>query len=132
MFSELYTVRFYETDALQHVSNTVLVGWFESARMPIFKMFTPNLKLDNWPLILANYNVDFLDQIYMQHKVEIRTWIQSIGNSSFKTYQECWQNETCKAKGETILVHFDYSSKKSKKIPDTIRSQLEMHLNSTK
>ncbi len=54
MFNEQYTVRFYETDALGHVSNTVLVGWFEAARIPIFKLFVPDLNLQNWPLIVAN------------------------------------------------------------------------------
>ena len=68
-----YDVRFYETDALQHVSNTVLVGWFESAREPIFRMFTPELDLQNWPLILASYKVDFLEQIFYGHPVTVRT-----------------------------------------------------------
>ena len=54
MFSEEFNVRFYETDALAHVSNTVLVGWFESGREPIFKLFNPELDLQNWPLILAS------------------------------------------------------------------------------
>ncbi|MEC8487777.1 MAG: acyl-CoA thioesterase, partial [Pseudomonadota bacterium] len=46
-----FDVRFCETDALQHVSNTALVTWFEAAREPIFRMFTPELDLNNWPLI---------------------------------------------------------------------------------
>ncbi len=47
MLEETFAVRFYETDALAHVSNTVLAGWFESARMPVFKMFSPELDLKN-------------------------------------------------------------------------------------
>jgi len=53
-----FDVRFCETDALQHVSNTALVAWFEAAREPIFRMFTPELDLQNWPLILASYKVE--------------------------------------------------------------------------
>jgi acyl-CoA thioester hydrolase len=83
-----FDVRFYDTDALQHISNTALVSWFEPARLPIFKYFTPKLDLNNWPLILANYNVDFLDQIYLANPVEVKTWISRIGNSSFIDYQE--------------------------------------------
>ena len=59
-----FDVRFCETDALQHVSNTALVAWFEAAREPIFRMFTPELDLQNWPLILASYKVDFLAQLF--------------------------------------------------------------------
>jgi acyl-CoA thioester hydrolase len=122
-----FDVRFYETDALQHVSNTALVGWFETARLPIFKYFTPELDLSNWPLILANYNVDFLEQIYLANPVEVKTWISRTGNSSFIVYQELWQSNVKKAKGTTTLVHFDYKSKKSLRIPDDIRAKLEEH-----
>jgi acyl-CoA thioester hydrolase len=124
MLSTTFDVRFYETDALKHVSNTAIVGWFETARMPIFKWFTPNLDLDNWPLILANYNVDFLLQIYLGEAVEIKTGVNKIGNSSFKVYQEVWQSNQLKAKGETTLVHFDYKQQKASSIPNDIRDKL--------
>lgn len=127
MLSIEFDVRFYETDALQHVSNTVLVGWFETARLPIFKYFTPDLDLNNWPLILANYNVDFLQQIYLAGPVEVKTWISRVGNSSFVVYQELWQSNVKKAKGTTTLVSYDYASKKAVRIPDDIRAKLEGH-----
>jgi acyl-CoA thioester hydrolase len=128
MLSIKFDVRFYETDALQHVSNTALVGWFETARLPIFRYFTPELDLQNWPLILANYNVDFLEQIYLSPEVEVKTWISRIGNSSFEVYQELWQNEQRKAKGTTTLVRFDYQSKKATPISDDVRAMLNQHL----
>lgn len=128
MYCEQYSVRFCETDALGHVSNTVLVAWFEAARMPIFKLFAPDLNLQNWPLILASYNVDFLQQIYLQEIVTIKSWISRIGTSSFEVYQECWQDSELKAKGKTTLVHFDYKTKKSRCIPDEIRKALVANL----
>ncbi len=127
MLSETYSVRFYETDALAHVSNTVVVGWFESGREPIFKMFTPELDLRNWPLILASYHVDFHRQIYYGKSVEIRTYVSRLGGSSFDTYQEVWQDGQKCASGTTTMVHFDYQSQKSVVIPDDIRSQLQQH-----
>lgn len=128
MLSIKFDVRFYETDALQHVSNTVLVGWFETARLPIFRYFTPELDLQNWPLILANYNVDFLEQIYLSPEVEVKTWVSRIGNSSFEVYQEVWQNQQRKAKGTTTLVRFDYQTKKAMPIADEVRAMLSEHL----
>lgn len=128
MYLEQFTVRFYETDGLQHVSNTVLVGWFEAARMPIFKLFVPDLKLENWPLILANYNVDFVAQIFLQSPVQIKTWISKIGNSSFVVYQECWQDEELKSKGTTTLVHFNYLEERAVPIPQNIRVELNIHI----
>lgn len=127
-FEDTYQVRFYETDALRHVSNTVLVGWFESAREPIFKMFTPELDLDNWPLILASYKVDFLAQIFYGQPVTVKTQISRLGNSAFDVYQTLWQNGECCAKGLTTMVHFDYQTQKSAPIPTAIRQGLESYL----
>lgn len=128
MFSETFKVRFYETDALAHVSNTVLVGWFESGREPIFRIFTPDLDLNNWPLILASYKVDFLKQIFYGKDVEVRTYVSRIGGSSFDVYQELWQSGEKCATGTTTMVHFDYSTNKSAKISGGIRAALEEHL----
>ncbi len=122
-----YDVRFYETDALAHVSNTVLVGWFESAREPVFRFFSPELDLSNWPLIVAGYKVDLLAQIFYGKPVTIRTYISRMGNSSFDTYQEVWQNDTLCATGVTTMVHFDYTSQRSVAIPDTIKAIMNSH-----
>ena len=126
MFSEKFDVRFYETDALRHVSNTVLVGWFEAARAPVFKIFNPTYDLDNWPLILASYKVDFLQQIYLG-QVEIRTWISRLGKSSFDVYQELHQADQHKATGITTMVHFDYATQKSCAITDSQMTLLNQH-----
>ncbi len=76
---------------------------------------------------MANYNVDFLQQIYLSGPVEVKTWISRIGNSSFVVYQELWQSNVKKAKGTTTLVRYDYASKKAIRIPDDIRAKLEAH-----
>lgn len=125
MLSETHKVRFYETDALKHVSNTVVAGWFETAREPIFKMFTPTLDLDNWPLILASYKIDFLAQIFYGHDIEIKTGVSRIGKSSFDVYQEIWQDDKKCASGNTTLVNFDYKTQGSCPIPESILIQLK-------
>ena len=125
MLEETFAVRFYETDALAHVSNTVLAGWFEAARMPVFKLFTPELDLQNWPLILASYNIDFLRQIFYGKDVTIKTVISRIGGSSFDVYQQVWQSGELSASGTTTMVHFDYNTQKSAPIPNDVREALE-------
>jgi acyl-CoA thioester hydrolase len=127
MLSEQFKVRFCETDGLAHVSNTVLVQWFESAREPIFRMFTPELDLKNWPLILASYKVDFLKQIFYGQDVEVHSFISRIGNSAFDVYQEVWQNQQKCATGLTTLVSFDYELQKAKPISDEIKTLLLFH-----
>lgn len=128
MLKEQFNVRFYETDALAHVSNTVIAGWFETGREPIFRMFTPGLDLRNWPLILASYKIDFLAQLFLGKAVEIHTYVSRLGGSSFDTYQEVWQDGRKCASGTTTMVRFDYKTNKSVAISDDERKQLSEHL----
>ena|SRR6056300_1663484 len=124
MLSEIFKIRFCETDALKHVNNTVVPQWFETAREPIFKVFNPTLDLTKWPLILASFTVDFVAQIHYGIDVEVRTGIARIGNSSFTVYQEVWQAEQLVAKGTTTMVHFDYTTNKSVPISEEHKAAL--------
>jgi len=102
--------------------------WFETARNPYFRLFNPELDLTRWDLILARFEVDFLNQMYYGYDVEIRSWISRIGRSSFEIYQEAWQEGKLGAKGTAVLVHFDFSQQKSIPVPDTIKKELEKHM----
>ncbi|MBP9788245.1 MAG: acyl-CoA thioesterase [Acinetobacter sp.] len=128
MFTLSITPRFYETDAFGHINNTVITGWFETAREPIFRIFNPNMEIKNLPLILARVEVDFVAQIYYGATIEIKTWIERIGNSSFVVAHEAWQNGHCVARGKAIQVYFDFSTQKSSSIPDQFRAQLQQYL----
>ncbi|QJR81235.1 acyl-CoA thioesterase [Alteromonas pelagimontana] len=123
-----FDVRFYETDALGHVSNTVLAGWLEAARDPIFRLFTPTLDIKNWPLILASYQIDFHAQLFYGQPVNLKTFISRLGNSAFDVYQEVWQNEVKCASGTTTMVHFNYQEQRSEPIPDAVRAALDAHM----
>jgi acyl-CoA thioester hydrolase len=130
MFTEKVTPRFGDADGLRHINNIALVEWFEVGRNPIFRMFTPDLDLsyENWKLILVRTEFDYIGQMYYGKEVEIRSYITSIGNSSFTIGHEAWQDGELKAKGKAILVHFDFLNQKSIPIPDSIRAQLQEHL----
>jgi acyl-CoA thioester hydrolase len=128
MFSMFVDPRFSETDALGHINNTVLPVWFEQARTPIFRFFTPSLSVDEWELILAKIEVSFLKQLYYGVQIEIRTYIESIGRSSFVVFHEAWQKGEKAAEGKAVMVHFDHETQKTKAIPDSIRVLLESHL----
>lgn len=128
MFSEIITPRFSDTDALGHINNTMVPVWFEGARNPIFKIFTPNLDLNAWPLILAKIEVNFEAQIFYGNDIEIRTYISRIGGSSFDVYQELWQESKRVSSGKAVMVNFDYHTQKSETIPEKIKEVLTQHL----
>lgn len=128
MFTETFTPRFSDTDALGHINNTKVPIWFEGARTPIFKLFTPELDLNNWPLILAKIDVSFEAQMYYGEPMEIRTFVSRIGGSSFDVFQELWQNNQRVASGTAVSVHYDFQQQTSRVIPDSVRQQLAQHL----
>lgn len=130
MFKITVTPRFGDTDGLRHINNIALVEWFEVARNPIFRIFTPDLDLsyDKWKLILVRTEFDYVGQMYYGKDVEIRSFITKIGNTSFTIGHEAWQDDELKARGKAVIVHYDFEQEKSKPIPDFIRKKLQKHL----
>jgi acyl-CoA thioester hydrolase len=124
MFSMTLSPRFYETDAFGHINNTVINGWFETAREPIFRIFNPEMNIKSLPLILARTEVDFVAQAYYGKLVEIKTGIERVGTSSFVVTHEAWQGDICVARGKAVQVYFDFSTQKSAPIPEHERSAL--------
>jgi len=130
MFTVTVTPRFGDMDALGHINNTVPVVWFELARNPLMKMFDPELKLrrDTFPLIMVHTDYDYVDQLYYQYDVEIRTWISRIGTKSFTAYHEAWQQGRLCVKGNAVIVHYDFIAEQSTPIPEERKKELAEHL----
>jgi acyl-CoA thioester hydrolase len=128
MFTFNVTPRFGDIDGLGHVNNNIVPMWFETARNPFFRYFNPNLDLKKWDLILARFEIDFLNQMYYGKDVDIKSWISRIGRSSFEIYQEAWQDDKLGAKGTAVLVHYAFTTQKSIAVPQHVRQELEKHL----
>ena len=130
MFTTTVTPRFGDTDGLRHINNVALVEWFEVARNPIFRIFTPDLDLsyDKWKLILVRTEFDYIGQMHYGKDVEIKSYITKIGNTSLTIGHEAWQDDMLKARGKAVIVYYDFEEEKSKPIPDSIRKILEKHL----
>ena len=128
MYKTIITPRFGETDALGHINNTTAPICFEEAREPVFRLFTPDLDITKWQLIIAKIDVSYHGQLFYGQDVEVRTFIGRIGGSSFDVYQELWQHDEKCASGTAAMVHFDYKTQKSQLIPDDIKAELIQHL----
>ncbi|RAJ99219.1 acyl-CoA thioesterase [Aliidiomarina maris] len=127
MYVEELKVRFYETDALGHVNNTVIPAWFETGRLPVFELFNEQGNPYEISLIVANLNVDFVRPVYFGFAVTIKTYIARLGKSSFDIGSEVWQKGELCAKGTTILVNYDHKNERSVPVPDSIRAKLLQH-----
>ncbi len=128
MYSEKVTPRFSDTDALGHINNAMVPVWFEGARDPIFRLFSPNLNLEQWPLILAKIDISFHAQMFYGQDIEVKTYISRIGGASFDVYQELWQNQVKCVSGIAVMVNFCYQSQASKKISTELKHAMQQHL----
>ncbi|MCB5226314.1 acyl-CoA thioesterase [Alishewanella sp. 16-MA] len=128
MFTETLQPRFSETDALGHINNTVFATWFESGRQGVFRIFTPDLDVKRWTLIIASIHINYHAQTHYNAPVELRTWISRIGGSSFDIYQEAWQNGQKCASGTAVMVKFDYTQQRASKLTTIEQAALNSHL----
>lgn len=124
MLTEIIQPRFNETDALGHINNTVVAAWFEGARDPIFRLFTPDLNPALWRLILAKFSVEFHAELFYGTPVEVRSYVSRVGSSSFDVAQEAWQGGKRCASGVAVMVQYDFSNKTSVALSD----QQKLHL----
>ena len=46
MFRTTVTPKFGDLDGLRHINNNTLGDWFETGRNELFRIFTPDLKVD--------------------------------------------------------------------------------------
>ena len=127
MFRESITPRFGDIDGLRHVNNTVLPGWFEQARNPVYRIFNPEFAFEGWNLILARYEIDFVRPLVISGDVTIRTWVSRVGTSSLEVSQDAAQGGVLCTRGKTVLVHFDFAQARPVPIPEGIRAQLTAH-----
>jgi acyl-CoA thioester hydrolase len=128
MFIEKVMPRFSETDALGHINNTVLPVWFEAARTPIFKFFTPDLNPHDWKLIIAKLEVSFVGELFYGNEVTIKTSVEQVGNSSFVLRQEAFQQDKCCAVGKTVFVRYDFAAKMKQSLSEAEKASLHDHL----
>ena len=130
MFTTTVTPRFGDVDLLGHINNTTPALWFEQARNPFFRLFSPDLSItrDTWKLIMAHTDYDFVDQLFYHCDIEIRSMVSRIGTKSFTIYHEAWQNGKLCVKGSAVLVCYDFNSKQSIPIPEDKKQLLAEHL----
>ncbi|MBM7651960.1 acyl-CoA thioesterase [Neobacillus cucumis] len=128
MYSTIIIPRISETNGAGHIDNTVVPIWFDAGRREIYKILTPDLSFGNLNVALVNMNVDYIRQIFLHTNVEVKAWIERIGNKSFTVYEELFQNGQICAKGTATYVYFNYNIQQSEVIPQDVRTELAKHL----
>jgi acyl-CoA thioester hydrolase len=123
-------IRFCETDALGHVSNTSYFIYLEEARIRMFEELGYGSDIKNWRFIVASAKCDFVNQAFFGQRLKIETNVAKIGNKSFQFVHRILDEKTGTliALGESTIVYFNFQTQKSEPIPDDLRKQLERYL----
>jgi acyl-CoA thioester hydrolase len=121
------TVRFRDIDAMGHVNNAVFFTYLETARVDYFRKVALQADPRNFTemgVILAEISCQFKAPILYGQSVEVGTRIVEMRNSSLITQQRIEVDGQLAALSRGVLVHYDYQTSQSARIPKEIRARV--------
>ena len=114
-----------EMDSLGHVNNTAYLRWFEEARIQY--IHASGLANDGAPgVILAHQRCDYLLPLTYPGTIEARVSAIRLGRTSLTLSFVIHAVELGldAAKGEGVLVAFDYADRQSIPVPEAVRARV--------
>lgn len=118
-----------DQDALGHVNNVVTIRWFESSRVAYCDVMKEEGFAHDGGIgpILARVGCNYRRQLHYPDTVHIGARITRLGGSSFTMAHAVYSEHhgAIAAKGESIVVVFDYAKQHSIAITEEIRSAIE-------
>lgn len=120
-------VRFRDCDLFGHVNNAVYFTYMEEARWAYWRELTGDFSPDRLPgLILARAECDYLRPVRPGEAIDVWVGATKIGRASIvMDYEILDGNGQPVAKGQTVMVSYDYSTAKPMPLPDWARTRIE-------
>jgi len=117
-------VRYGDLDPQGHVNNAKHLTYFEQARIAYkveLGLFTKDQSFMEIGVILADIHITYLEPIYFGQKIKVGVRTSKIGNKSMTWEQHIVDVDAGRelAKGEVVLVAYDYQVGKTVSIPQT-------------
>jgi acyl-CoA thioester hydrolase len=119
-FVHTESVRFRDVDSLGHVNNAAYLTYLEQARIA----FLAPLGADQTGMILARAEIDFRSQVGFGAEVEIEVRPLRVGAKSFDLGYTLRVGDEVVAEAQTVLVAFDYASRRTVEVPERWRAAL--------
>ena len=121
-------VRYGDLDPQGHVNNAKHLTYFEQARiayMVELGLFTKDQSFMEIGVILADVHITYLAPIYYGEHIKVGVHVVKLGIKSMTWAQNIVNVKTSKelAKGEVILVTYDYKEEKTINIPQEWREK---------
>ena len=118
-------LRYADTDRQGHVNNAIFSTFLETGRVEI--LYDPDAPLadDGASFVIARLSLSFRAEITWPGEVLIGTRIGRVGRSSITIEQGLFQHDTCVATAETVIVHMDDSTRRSRPLRSEIVARLQ-------
>ena len=122
-------VRYGDLDPQGHVNNAKHLTYFEQARIAYkikLGLFTKDQSFVEIGVILADIHITYFEPIYYGQNIKVGVHAARLGNKSMTWEQNIVDADTGKelAKGEVILVTYDYQDEKTVPIPQEWREKI--------
>lgn len=118
-------LRYGDTDRQGHVNNAVFATFMETGRVELIYNPDDPLLEDGFSFVLAKLDINYIAEVLWPGTVEIGTRVTRVGRSSVSMQQAVFQNGKLCASAETVVVHFDQTTRKSHAFSDEQRAKLE-------
>ena len=128
-FYQPVEVRYGDLDPQGHVNNAKHLTYFEQARIAYLLelgLFTKDQSFMEMGVILADVHITYLEPVYFGQNIKVGVHIAKLGNKSMKWKQNIIDADTGKeiAKGEIIMVTYDYREGQTIPIPPQWRGKI--------
>jgi acyl-CoA thioester hydrolase len=122
-------VRYGDLDPQGHVNNAKHLTFFEQARIQYMielGLFTKDQSFMEIGVILADVHITYLEPIYFGQRIKVGVHAARLGNKSMTWEQNIVDAESGKeiAKGEVVMVTYDYRQEKTIPIPQEWRDKI--------
>ncbi|MGD9812735.1 MAG: acyl-CoA thioesterase [Sphingobium sp.] len=97
-------VRYQDLDPLSHINNVAMAGMFETARIHFHHLFGRHPADLGVRWLVAAVNLNYVEEAHFPHDLVICSGIGRIGNSSWNLLSAAFQQGTCVATCDTVMV----------------------------
>ena len=122
-------VRYGDLDPQGHVNNAKHLTYFEQARVAYMielGLFTKDQSFMKIGVIIADVHIAYFAPIVFGQNIKVGVHVAKFGNKSMTWEQNIVDADTGKelAKGEVIIVTYDYKEEKTIQIPQEWRERI--------
>ncbi len=114
-------LRFNDIDMMGHVNNAVYQNYFDYAKVQYFnEVLGSEVDWQKSGLVLAKITLEYLNPIFLEEPILVRSKTTKLGNKSMTLFQEIINAKTLetKATGLSIMVGFNFHTQQAIEIDE--------------